>query len=168
MAGLEQRLAQPLADGDGGVGHRVGAARDARLDLPEADLVGHRHDGLEARGARLLEVERGGLRRERRAQDRLADQVEVARVLEHRTADDLAQALALEAVAGHEPLEGGREHVLVAGSRVLPAGTRERDAVAAQDVGVAEGRGLLGGAGCGGGLLRLPDGHFGCSLSLRC
>ena len=45
----------------------------------------------------------------------------------------LAQAQGLEAEAGHQSVERGREHVLVGGSCVRPVGPGEGNPVAAQD-----------------------------------
>ncbi len=89
VARLEQGPAQTLAHGDRGVGHGVGAARDARLDLAETDLVRDGDGRLEPGRARLLEVVGGGLRGERRPEHGLAHEVEVTGVLEHGAADDL-------------------------------------------------------------------------------
>ena len=54
--GLEQDLAELLADRDRRVGGGVGAAGDADLDLAEGDLVGDLDRGLEAGAAGLLDV----------------------------------------------------------------------------------------------------------------
>ncbi|GAA2666457.1 hypothetical protein GCM10010428_19140 [Actinosynnema pretiosum subsp. pretiosum] len=54
-------------------------------------------------------------------------------MLEDRAADDLADALAREAEAGDQAVEGGGEHVLVRGSGVRAARSGERGAVAAED-----------------------------------
>ena len=54
-------------------------------------------------------------------------------MLEHGAAGDLAEALALEAEAVDEAVEGGGEHVLVGGVRVDAVGAREGDPVAADD-----------------------------------
>ena len=103
--GGEQRLAQALAHGDRGVARAVDAAGDAGVDLAEGDLVGHEDRGLEAGAARLLDVVGRRRRVEPRAEHGLAGEVEVAAVLEHRTGDDLAEALPREAEAGDEPVE---------------------------------------------------------------
>ncbi len=129
--GVEQDLAQVLADGDRRVRGRVDAAADARVDLAERDLVRDQVDRLQAGAARLLDVVRGRLRREAAAEHGLAGQVEVAAVLQHGAGHDLAEPLALEVVAGDEPVERGGQHVLVGGMRVLRVRARERDAVAA-------------------------------------
>jgi hypothetical protein len=54
-------------------------------------------------------------------------------VLEHGARGDLAETLALEAEAGHEAVDGRREHVLVRslGIRGIRAG--ERDPISAHD-----------------------------------
>ncbi len=130
--GLQQDLAQVLVDADRRVAGRVDAAGDAPVDRAERDLVRDRERGLEAGVAGLLEVVGGGVVREPRAEHGLAREVEVAAVLEHRARHDLARPLALEAEARHEAVERGREHVLVGGPRVRPAGAGEGDAVAAE------------------------------------
>ena len=62
---------------------------------------------------------------------RLAGEVEVTAVLEHRAGGELADALTREVVPLHEPVERGGEHLLVGGVGVDRVGARERDAVAA-------------------------------------
>ena len=89
-ARLHQHLAQVLVEADRRVGGGVGAAGDADVDLPERDLVGHEHRGLEAGVAGLLDVVGRGGGGERGAEHGLAGEVEVARVLEHGAGDDLA------------------------------------------------------------------------------
>ena len=130
---LEQDLAQALAHGDRGVGGGVRPSGDADVDLAERDLVAD-HDGrLQAGAAGLLDVGRRGLGRELGAEHRLAGQVEVTAVLEHRTGDDLAEALALEPEPGDEPVDGCGEHLLVGGRGVDGVGAGEWDPVAAED-----------------------------------
>ena len=58
---LHQLLAQLVADRDGSVGGRVGAAGDTDVDLAERDLVGDLDGRLEAGAARLLDVGGGCL-----------------------------------------------------------------------------------------------------------
>src|SRR5947209_3940428 len=93
---LEQQLAEVVVELDGGVARRVEARRDAALDLAERDLVRDRDRRLEAGAARLLDVVGRRVRRQRAAEDALARQVEVAAVLEHPAAGDLAEPGALE------------------------------------------------------------------------
>src|SRR4029077_7274626 len=138
--GLEQDLAQLLAYRDRGVRGGVGATRDADLDLAERDLVGDVDRRLEAGAARLLEVRGGRLRRKPGAEHGLSREVEVAAVLEHGTGHDLAEALALEAEAGGQPIEGGGQHLLVARGRVCRVRAGEGDPVATED-GDPSGRG---------------------------
>ena len=97
--------------------------------------------GLEAGAARLLDVvgRRGG--RELRAQDALAGQVEVTRVLEDGAGHHLADLLALQPQAGDEPVEGGGEHVLVGRPGIGGVGAGERDPVPADDRCSTNGRG---------------------------
>ena len=106
--GLEQDLAELLVDRDRRVGGGVGAAGDADLDLAQRDLVGHLDGGLDAGVAGLLDVVGGRLGAEPGAEHRLAGQVEVAAVLEHGAGDHLAEALALEAVAGDQAVDARR------------------------------------------------------------
>ena len=77
--------------------------------------------------------------RQPRAEHGLAGQVEVARVLEHRAGDDLAEPLALQAEAGDQAVDGRGQHLLVGDVGVDGVGPGERDAVAAED-GDAAGR----------------------------
>jgi hypothetical protein len=151
---VQQRAAQRVADGDRRVGRRVDAAGDPGLDLPEADLVGQPDDGLHAGRARLLDVVRGGLRRERRAEHRLAGEVEVPGVLEHRAGRDLADALAGQPEPGDQAVQRRGQHVLVGRPQVRTPRTGERDPVATDDHGTpgASEAGrvdrVVGGLGC--------------------
>ena len=138
----EQGLAQVLVDGDRRVGRGVDAAGDRRVDLPEGDLVRGQHHGLEPGAARLLDVVGRRGRRQLRAEHRLAGEVEVAAVLEHRAGDDLADLLAGQPEPCDQAVEGGGEHVLVGRPRVRTAGAGERDPVAADHRGAAGGGGL--------------------------
>ena len=115
------------------VGRGVHAARDPRVDLPQRDLVGDRDHGLQPGPARLLDVVGRRLGREPGAEHGLAREIAVARVLQHRAGDDLAQPLALEREALDEPVERRGQHVLVGRVRVGPVRARERDPVAADD-----------------------------------
>jgi hypothetical protein len=54
-------------------------------------------------------------------------------VLEHRARDDLPGPLALQPEPRDEPVERGREHVLVGRFGVRPVGTGEGDPVAPED-----------------------------------
>ncbi len=131
--GVEQHLAQALVEADRRVGGRVGATGDARVDLPEGDLVGDEDRRLEPGAAGLLHVVGGRLGGEPGAEHALAGQVAVARVLEHGAAGDLADRLAAERVALDQPVERRRQHVLVGGARVDRVGAREGNPVAADD-----------------------------------
>ena len=140
--GAVQDAAQPRGDLDRGVRGGVDAAGDAGVDLAQLDPVGHMDHGLEAGGAGLGHVDRGGARVQGRAQGALAGEVEVPGELEHGAAGDLAELLALQAVAGHQALERRGEQVLVGDARVGAARTGEGDPVAAEDQGVAREVGL--------------------------
>ena len=100
---------------------------------PRAILLATCDGGLDAGVAGLLDVVGRGLGREPGAEHRLAGQVEVAGVLEHRAGDDLAEPLALQAVAGDQAVDRGGQHVLVGRGRVDGVRARERDPVAADD-----------------------------------
>ena len=132
---LEQGAAEVLVELERGVGGRVNAAGDARLDLPESDLVGDEDRRLQAGAARLLDVVRRGVRVEARAEHGLAGQVEVAGVLEHRAGDDVAEPHAGQTEPRDQPVQGRGEHVLVGCLRVAAVGPREGDPIAADDRG---------------------------------
>ena len=134
---VQQHLPQALADGDRGIGGRVDTAGNGRIDLAQLDLVGQAQDRFQAGGARLLEVVGGGFRGERRAQHRLAGEVEVAGVLEDCARGNLADPLVLQAEAGNQAVQCGGQHVLVGRLGVGPAGPGERNPVAAHHHGPA-------------------------------
>ena len=110
---LEQDLAQLVVDRDGCIGGGIDATGDAGLDLAEGDLVADQDGCLQAGAAGLLHVVGRRIRRKRRGQQRLARQVEISRMLEHRAGGGFAQTLAGDAGAVDEALHGGRQHVLV-------------------------------------------------------
>ena len=126
-----RRRSSPKAIGR--VRRGVDAAGGARLVLAERDAVGHGDGRLQAGAAGLLQVVGGRVRRQRAAEHALAHQVEVAAVLEHRAADDGAEALALEVEAVDEAAERGGEHVLVGRVGVGAVGAGEGNPVAAED-----------------------------------
>ena len=130
---LHQLATELVADRDRRVGGGVGPAGDADLDLAEGDLVGDLDGRLQTGAAGLLDVDRRRLRRQLGAEHRLAGQVEVPGVLEHRAGDDLPDPLALEAEAGDQAVQRGGQHLLVGGVGVDGVGAGEGDAVAAQD-----------------------------------
>ena len=130
---LDEGLLQPLAHGKRGVTGGVGAGRDGAVDLAQGDLVGHEDRCLQAGGAGLLDVERRRRRGERRAEHRLAGEVVVVAVLEHRAAHDLTDLLPREPETVDQALQGSGEHVLVAHPRIRTVGSRERNPVAPED-----------------------------------
>ena len=111
----------------------VEAAGDAGVDLAERDLLRDRDRGVEAGAAGALHVEAGRRGIEARRQHALAHQVEVLRMLEHRAAGDVAEALARDAVLGDQRLQHRGVHVLVADARVGAVTAREGNAHAADD-----------------------------------
>ena len=54
-------------------------------------------------------------------------------MLEHRARDHLPELLAGQAEAGHQPVQRGREHVLVGRGDVAATGASKRDPVTADD-----------------------------------
>src|SRR3954447_7583687 len=130
---VEQDLAQVLVDRDRRVGGGVDAARDGRVDLAERDLVGDEDDRLEAGAARLLDVVGRRVGGEAAAEDGLAGEVAIARVLEDRSPDDLAEPLAVQRAAVGEAVEDDGQHVLVGRVRVARVRAGEGDAVRADD-----------------------------------
>src|SRR3954447_25839516 len=130
---VEEDLAQILVDGDRRVGGGVDAARDARVDLPERDLVRDQHDRLEAGATRLLDVVGRRVGGEAAPEHGLAREVAVARVLEHRSPDDLPEPLAVQRAAVGEAVEDDGEHVLVGRVGVRRVRAGEGDAVRADD-----------------------------------
>ncbi len=137
-AEVQQDFTQALADRDRGIGGGVDAAGDGGVDLAQLDLVGQAQHGFQAGSAGLLQVVCGGLGGERRTEHRLAGEVEVAGVLEHGAGGNFADPLVLQAEARDQPVQRGGQHVLVGGLGVGAAGPGERDAVAADDDGLAE------------------------------
>src|SRR5690606_20683492 len=85
------------------------------------------------RATGLLQVVGRRLRRQARAQDTFAGQVEVPRMLEYRPGHHLAKPLAVEVEALNQPLQGTGQHLLVAGRGVDGIGTGEGNAVATDD-----------------------------------
>src|SRR2546429_8330402 len=121
-----------LVDADRRIRGGVDPPGDRDLDLSERDLVGDEDRRLETGPASLLDVVRGSLGRELRAEDGLAREVEVAAVLEDGSGRYLAEQLALERELADERVERRRQHVLVRCPRagaVLPS-ERDPDAAA--------------------------------------
>ena len=111
--GFQQNLAQLVIDGDGRIRGGVNAAGNAGVDLPEGDLVADGDGRFQPRAAGLLHVKRRGFGCQPRRQYRLAGQVEVSRVLEHRAGGHLAEALAVQLIFVDHTVECRGEHGLV-------------------------------------------------------
>jgi hypothetical protein len=135
--GLHQQATQVVVDAQRRVGGRVHAAGDRHVGLAELDLVGGEDRRLDPGVARLLDVEGGRRVVQRGAHHALADEVEVARVLEHGAGHDLVDGLAGEPEAGDQAVERAGEHVLVGRLRVGAVGSGKRNPVAAEDRGPA-------------------------------
>ena len=129
----EQHATKVVAEGDRRIGGGVHATRGGHVIPPGSHAVGGCDRRLQPRAARLLDVERGRVRRQRAAEDALTHQVEVAAVLEHRSADHCAQFLAVEVEAIDEPAQRRGEHVLVGGVCIGAIRACERNPVAAKD-----------------------------------
>jgi hypothetical protein len=136
---LQQRPPHVLVELQRRVRGGVHPGGDADLQLTQRDLVGDRDDGFQPGAAGLLDVVRRGAGVQARAEDDLPGEVEVARVLEHRAGDHLADPLPGQPVPGDQPVQGGGQHVLVAGVGIAAAGPGERDPVAAEDGDTARG-----------------------------
>ena len=87
---------------------------------------------LQAGAAGLLQIERRGVRRQRAAEHTLTNEIEITAVLEHRTADDHAELLALQIESAHQTVERRSEHVLVGRIGVSAVRACEGDAIAAE------------------------------------
>jgi hypothetical protein len=133
LAQLQQRLAEPLVQGQRRVAGRVDPTSDAGIHLSQRDLVGCVDHRLQAGSARLLQVDGGRTPIELGAQHDLAREVEIPAVLENRTRGDLADARTGQPEAGDQAVEGGTQHVRVGGLGVRAVGAREGDPVAAED-----------------------------------
>src|SRR5690606_30388822 len=90
----QQGAAQVVVEGEWHVGGGVDSAGDADVDLSEGDLVGDEDHRFEPGAAGLLDVVRRGAWVEPGAEHHLSGEVEVARVLEYRAGDDLADSFA--------------------------------------------------------------------------
>ena len=124
----EQHAAQVVAERDRRVGGGVHTARGRRRRSdPARCRWPRRWCACRPGAAGLLQVEGGGVRRQRAAEHAFAHQVEVAAVLEHRAADHRAEPLALEIEAVDQPAERGGEHVLVGRVGVRAVGACERE-----------------------------------------
>ena len=101
---------------------------------PSAILLAIEDRRLEAGAAGALDIEPRRLRVEARRQDALAHQVEILRVLEHRAADDVAEALAPQADSARlAPRSAAVSSSWLPCRRRRRMGARERNAGAADD-----------------------------------
>ena len=128
--GLQENLPQPFVDPDRRIRGGIDAAGDATLNLPKRNLVCHQQRRLKARAAGLLQVIGRGFRGQARAEHTFAGQVEVARMLEHRTGHHLAQTLAMQVEALDQAIQCAGQHLLVARGGVDGIGAGERNTVA--------------------------------------
>ena len=138
--GRQQPPAQRPAIHDRHVGGGVRTAADAGLDLAQGDLVGHGDQRIQAGAAGALQGQPRGQRRQSGRQGRLAGQVPVGRVLDHRPHRHFAQLLAMQAEAFHQRAQGPHRHAQVAHVRIGGVLAAERDADAAKDGDGADGR----------------------------
>ena len=129
----EQELARLIVDANRGVGRGVRAAADARIDAAGRNGVADGDDRLQSRATRLLKVVRRRVRGSARCENGLANEIEITAVLEHRTADDHAELLALQIESAHQTVERRSEHVLVGRLCVRLVRACERNAISADD-----------------------------------
>src|SRR5579875_3541562 len=108
-------------------------ACDPHLDLTERDLVGDQDRRLQTGAAGLLNVICRRLGGKPAAKHALPGEAMVARVLEDRSADNLAEALPGKVEALDQPFQRRGQHLLVGLLGVGAVGARKRDAVAAHD-----------------------------------
>jgi hypothetical protein len=131
--GVKDDLLQTASVAQRHVARAVGAAGERAIDLAERDAVRHLHHRGEAGAAGALHVVGRRARMQARGLRRLARQVPVARMLDHRPRGDLAEHLALQRILVHQRFHRRGGHVEVAGMGVGGVGARERDAGAAED-----------------------------------
>ena len=86
---------------------------NAGIDPAGRNGVADGDDRLQSRATRLLKVVGRRVRAQRAAENGLANEIEITAVLEHRTADDHAELLALQIESAHQTVERRSEHVLV-------------------------------------------------------
>ncbi|MCW0417635.1 hypothetical protein NB689_003389 [Xanthomonas sacchari] len=131
--GRQQPRAQLLAVDDRHLGGGVRTAADARLDLPQRDLVGDGDDAVQAGAAGALQGDARSQRRQPGGQRRLAAQVPVAGMLDHRAHRHFAQLLPVQPVTLDQRAQRAHRHAEVPDiriRRVLPA---KRNADAAEN-----------------------------------
>ena len=112
---------------------RVDSSGNARLDLPERNLVADGNRRFQARATGTLQVVCGCRRRQARRQHAFPGQVPLAGVLEYCAGSHLTQLHALQRESFHERGQRSGQHFLVARRRVGALRTRERYAHAADD-----------------------------------
>ena len=132
-AQVDHAVLELVAEDDGAVADGVGAAGDAGLEFAGRDLGAERQRGLQRGAAGDLDVGAGRVGRKARIEQRLAGEVEVAAVRDHRAGHDFADALALEVELVGEAAERGRQHREVALVGVAGMAAAEGDAGRADD-----------------------------------
>ncbi len=131
--GGKDARAQLLAVDDRHVGGGVRTAADARVDLPHRDLVADVNDGVQRGAAGALHGDARGQRRQPGRQRRLAAEVPVRGVLDHRAHRHFAQLLPLQAELFHQRAERAHRHPEIADIRIRGVLAAEGDADAAED-----------------------------------
>ncbi|MEZ6145063.1 MAG: hypothetical protein R3B91_06450 [Planctomycetaceae bacterium] len=112
--GLHQCLPQTRMGSDRKVGRRVDPAGNARIDLPQRDLVGHEDRRLQTGPARLLHVVGWRMRIKPAPQHRLPHEVPVSRMLLHGSTGHLSQSLPYKPTRLDQPPQRIGQHVLIA------------------------------------------------------
>src|SRR5512138_82642 len=129
----QQQLPIRIRIDDRYVARGIHTACDAGIDLADRDLEADRDRGIEARAARALQVESRRVRIQAAVEHRFAYEIEVARMLEHGAAADVAEPFAAQAEALDERFERRGEHLLIAGLRICAHRTCEGDSHSTDD-----------------------------------
>ena len=128
---LEQELLKPLRIDDRRIAHRIDAASDGAVDLPERDLVAESDRGLEARAASALQIETRRFRGKTAAEHRFARQIPLARVFHDGARGHFVDALALQPIFIDDGAQRCGQHLLVSNLCIGAVAARERNAHAA-------------------------------------